>query len=107
MLNRYLASVGLLLTSMFLSNAAAAAPEFNERYVKRLFEMAAHPERTGNPHRIFIVDGFRDVDVDKFINTHFDSIENVMFTSVIVTDQQGKPLRDKTTGRIKVEDDGC
>jgi hypothetical protein len=34
-------------------------------------------------------------------------MQNIMFTSVIMTDKQGTPLRDKVTGRIRMEDDGC
>jgi hypothetical protein len=97
----------LLLAGLFVTQNTLAASEYNKRQIKRLYEMATHPERSGNPFRIFIVDGFRDVDVDSFLNTQFENIQNVMFTSVIVTDKYGKPKRDKHTGRILVEDDDC
>jgi len=96
-----------LLGQLLVAHTVNAGPEYKERYVKRLSDMAAHPERTGNPYRVFIVDGFRDVDVDKFLSEHFDNIQNVMFTSVIKTDRTGSPMRDKLTGNLKFEDDGC
>lgn len=96
-----------LLAGLFLVQNAQAVSDYNERQIKRLFEMAAHPERSGNPYRIFIVDGFRDVDVDTFLNSQFENIQNVMFTSVIVTDKHGEPKHDKHSGRLLLEDDGC
>lgn len=98
----------LLSLSLFgLTPPASAAPETTERQLKRLYELAANPARSGNPDRVWIMDGFRDVDVDRFLSTEFSNIQNVMFTSVIVTDSQGKPVRDSQTGRLKLEDDGC
>ena len=104
---RHIAFILFLLGNFGLAQSALAASEPSERQIKRLYELAAHPERSGNPNRIWIMDGFRDVDVDRFLNSQFGNIQNVMFTSVIVTDTQGKPLRDSKTGRIKIEDDGC
>jgi len=96
-----------LAGQLLVAHTVNAGPEYSERYVKRLSDMAAHPERTGNPYRIFIVDNFRDVDVDAFLDDQFGNIQNVMFTSVIVTDKYGQPKRSKKTGRFLVEDDGC
>jgi len=102
-------SAALLLAALILTPSASAQAhmKYNERLIKRLDEMAVHPERAGNPYRVYIVDGFRDIDVDAFLNTHFANMQNVMFTNVIITDKNGSPKRDKRTGSVITEDDGC
>lgn len=97
----------LLLIGLLVAQNTQASSKYNERLLKRLTDLAAHPERTGNPYRIVIVDGFRDVDVDAYMNAHFANIQNVMFTNVIITDTQGKPKHDKNSGKVLVEDDDC
>jgi hypothetical protein len=97
----------LLVAGLFVMQNAEAAPKYNAHLVKALSNMASHPERSGNPQRIMILDGFRDVDVEGFLNTHFENIQNVMFTGVIRTDKHGKPKRNKRTGGYLYEDDGC
>jgi len=97
----------VLVAGLFAMQNVEAAPKYNERLVKSLSEMAAHPERSSNPYRVMVLDGFRDVDVDGFLNAHFENMQNVMFTGVIVTDKHGKPLRNKRTGGFLFEDDGC
>lgn len=97
----------LLLACLVVTQNTQAASDYNQRQLKRLSEMAAHPEQSSNPYRILIVDGFRDVEVDAFLSSQFDNIQNVMFTSVIVTDKKGEPKRDKRTGRVLLEDDDC
>ncbi len=103
----FVSSAAVLLVGLGISQNTLAASNYNQRLNTSLLTMAAHPERTGNPYRVLIVDGVRDVDVDAFLNSHFDIIQNVMFTSVIVTDKQGKPKRDKSSGGILTEEDGC
>jgi hypothetical protein len=107
MKNYFALLAALLLAALLVTPNAQASANYNERLVKRLLEMAAHPERSGNPYHVVIVDGFRDVDVDAFLNTHFENIQNVMFTHVIVTDKNGKPRHDKRSGGVLREDDDC
>jgi len=107
MKNYLVTLAALLLVGLVVTHNAQASSKYNERLIKRLVELAAHPERSGNPYRLVIVDGFRDVDVDAFLNTHFENIQHVMFTNVIVTDKQGKPKHDKRTGGVLVADDDC
>lgn len=107
MKNKLIALPALLLASLIFTQNTQAATDFNQRQLQRLGEMAAHPELNRNPYHIVIVDGFRDVDIDTFMKSNFDSIQNVMFTSIIITDKHGTPKHDKRTGRVQIEDDGC
>ena len=107
-MKKYLITLpAVLLAGLVFSHNSQAAADAKQRQLQRLAQLAAHPEKTGNPFRIFIVDGFRDVDVEAFMNSNFDGINNVMFTGVIVTDKHGIPMQDKRTGRVQMEDDGC
>jgi hypothetical protein len=107
MKNFLVSMTALLLITLVNTPNAQANSNYDARLVKRLVEMASHPERSGHPYRIYIVDGVRDVDVDTFLNKHFKNIQNVMFTNVIVTDKSGKAKRDKRTGGVLVEQDDC
>lgn len=107
MKNQLMALPALLLAGFVVTQNTQAASDYNHRQIKRLSEMSAHPEWNGNSYRVLIIDGFRDVEVDAFLNSQFNNIQNVMFTSVVVTDKYGKPKRDKRTGRVLVEDDDC
>jgi len=97
----------VLLAGIIVTPAVQAKSTFNERLIKRLNQMTARPGLFGHPYRIYIVDGFRDVDVDAFLDAHFETMQNVMFTHVILTDKNGAPKRDNRTGDVLTEDDGC
>ena len=56
---------------------------------------------------VMIYDGLTDKTIDKALDSHFERIDAMMFTRVVVTDDAGEPLRDEVTGEIIVEDDGC
>lgn len=100
-------SAALLLATLIVIPSAQAHSKYNERLIKRLNQMTTQPRLSRHPYRIYIVDGFRDVDVDAFLDTHFENIQNVMFTHVIRTNNSGAPKRDKSTGAVITEDDGC
>jgi len=100
------AVIALVLAGRVVTQNTQAASDYNQRLNKRLFELAARQHRVGNMYRVTIVDGVRDVDVDAFMNSHFENIQNIMFTSVVVTDKHGNPKRNKTGG-IVIEGDDC
>jgi hypothetical protein len=56
---------------------------------------------------IVIYDGLTDVTVNQALDQHFDRIQNMMFTRTVITDENGEPEIDPSTGNILVEDDGC
>ena len=51
--------------------------------------------------------GKQDTDVDRASEEQFERVEAIMFTGTIVTDKEGKPLRDTETALVFIEDDGC
>ncbi len=57
--------------------------------------------------RIVIYDGLLDTVVESALDLYFDRIENMMFTRIVVTSKDGKPLLDPDTGELVIEDDGC
>lgn len=61
-------------------------------------------ERKG---RIVIYDNLKSSDIDRALEEQFDRIENMMFVSTLITDDEGKFVRDRETGGIVIEDHGC
>lgn len=57
--------------------------------------------------QVFIYQGVTDKEVDKAMDAHFDRIEWMMFTNVIVTDESGVAVRDPETGAVITEGDDC
>ncbi len=89
----------LLSQSLFAQDAAT-----HKRQMTLLYSMT---ERASRAQKVYIYDGFRDRDIDRFLDDQFRNMQNVMFTNVIVTDKQGRPVRDPHTGLLMREDDGC
>lgn len=57
--------------------------------------------------RIMIYDRLKDTQITQAMDTQFDRIQSMMFVRTIATDSEGEILRDKDTGDVVVEDDGC
>ncbi len=57
--------------------------------------------------KVFIYDGLRDREIDQVMDIQFDRIQFMMFIRTIITDEQGKPKRDKRSGDVMAEDDDC
>ena len=74
---------------------------------KQLFEPGEtqlQRERTG---RVTIYSGFTDVQVEQAMAQQFDRVEHMMFVSTVVTAADGEPKKDKRSGTVQTEDDGC
>ena len=57
--------------------------------------------------RIITYDGLKDTRITQAMDTQLDRIESIMSVRMIATDAEGEVLRDKETGDVVVEDDGC
>lgn len=84
----------------------AALDANNKWQVARLFEPTQNERRLENNGYIMIYDNLPDITVDEALDNNFDRIENMMFTRVVVTDEDGLPALDES-GNIVKEDDGC
>ena len=106
----------ILCTTLGLLLLAGVAPSQAEELAlldnqdtwqnNRLFEPTASQLKQEEHGRIMIYDGLKDTIVDKAMNAQFDRIQNMMFTRVIRTAEDGQPAKDEN-GSVVVEDDGC
>lgn len=78
----------------------------NKWQLARLFEPTQNERRLEDKGYIMIYDNLPDKTVDKAMDSDFDRIENMMFTRVVITDEEGLPQLDES-GNIAKEDDGC
>ncbi|MES9969528.1 MAG: hypothetical protein ABW092_05800 [Candidatus Thiodiazotropha sp.] len=63
-----------------------------------------HREQAGH---IMIYDGLTDRQVATAMDRHFNRIQSMMFTGIVVTDDDGVPKTDPDTGEFIIENDGC
>jgi len=96
-----------LLLSMQLPVAAAESDRLYEWYLQRLFEPTGQQLAVESQGRVQIYAGMKDRDVARALEEQFERIDAMMFTGTIVTDPQGEPARDRETGEVLVENDGC
>lgn len=100
-----LAAVTLLGGTMV--HAATSDTQLEDWQQKRLFDPTERQLRMEQKGKVFVYVGLTDRDIVRAMNERFDRVESMMFANTIVTDDSGKPKRDKKTGSIVVEDDGC
>jgi hypothetical protein len=74
---------------------------------KMLFNPSASQLELEKRGRIMIYDGLKDTQITRAMDTQFDRIQSMMFIRTIATDSKGETLRDKKTGDVVVEDEGC
>ncbi len=51
--------------------------------------------------------GILEKQIAKAMDTWFDRIESMMFVRTVITDDAGEVQRNKDTGEVVIEDDGC
>lgn len=74
---------------------------------KMLFNPSASQLELEKRGRIMIYDGLKDIQIAQAMDTQFDRIQSMMFVRTVATDSGGEILRDKETGNVVVENDGC
>jgi len=97
----------LVLLLLQLSTSIVHAGDLHEWYARLLFEPTPQQLQQEQRGRVRIYDGLSDVEVNRALDEQFDRIEAMMFTGVVVTDPEGRPLLDPETGEKVVENDGC
>ncbi|MCG6869434.1 MAG: hypothetical protein LJE91_12120 [Gammaproteobacteria bacterium] len=106
--------VFLVVLMLALSHLALAqgsteigADSVGEWQLSRLFHPTESQRRAEERGQIFIYEGLKDTDVVRAMDEEFDRVESMMFAGTVVTDPQGKELRDPKSGEVVSEDDGC
>jgi hypothetical protein len=97
-------SVLLALLRLGLAGASEAGDSWQEQMLFNPSATQLELERRG---RIMIYDGLKDTQITRAMDTQFDRIQSMMFVRTITTDFKGEALRDKETGDVVIEDDGC
>jgi hypothetical protein len=99
--------VSLLALTLPLVTGLAKADDLHEWYTALLFEPTPLQLQQEQQGRVRIYDGLTDVEVNRALDEQFERVEAMMFTGVVVTDAEGRPLQDPETGEPVVEEDGC
>ncbi|MEA2092926.1 MAG: hypothetical protein U9P11_00010 [Pseudomonadota bacterium] len=99
-------AIGLLgsLVLYWGCGSALAQDKWQERLLYNPPESHLRAEQQG---RIMIYDGLKDTEVSAVLDSQFGRIQSMMFVGTVATDSGGEILRDKETGNVVVEDDGC
>lgn len=91
-----------------LTTVAIAGDSSYENYqLRRLKSPTAKELESEQQGRVYIYDGLKDYHVQMALDEHFDRVESMMFTGVVVTDESNQPKKDSETGEVVTEDDGC
>ena len=75
--------------------------------LQRLFEPTDHQLRQEESGFVFIYDGIKSSDIERVMSEQFHRLDSIMFTGIIITDEDGEPVLDPVTGLAMREDDGC
>jgi hypothetical protein len=99
----------IALTAFFALSAVQAeakAPDADAWQQNALFNPGSFVKYREQKGLVTIYDGLAETEVNRFLDTQFDRIENVMFTRVKLTDASGA-VRKNADGSAIVQDDGC
>ncbi len=106
---KFVVFADLLVTATF--TAQAAEPVFRTMetswQMTRLFAPGAAALAQEARGTVVIYEGIRDVDVERAMDEQFERLEHMMFVGTVITSEDGEPLQDPETGKLKTEDDDC
>ena len=97
----------LAMSSLFSNSTLADDDPARNWQLSLLFDPGEQQYDMERRGRVFIYDGLRDTEVERALDEQYDRVESMMFINTVITDEKGEPLRDKDTGEMLVENDGC
>lgn len=89
------------------STSAVAAEDVRDIQLRRLLEPTQSELAQESEGRIYIYEALTNQDIRRAMHEEFDRVESMMFIRVPKTDDSGKVMKDKDTGEMLIEDDGC
>jgi len=98
-----LALIVLFAASFSIPEAHAAGPWQDAR----LYKLSNYQLDREKRELVTIYSGFTDTQVERVLDNQFDHVQYMMFVNTVITSPDGKPKRDKATGEVQTEDDGC
>jgi hypothetical protein len=106
--NRKLAiSVFIALIGMGADAHAAIADAMHDWQQNILTNPSQRQIAREKAGQVTIFDGLTDKIVNSIMDNQFNRLDSMMFTHIIITGDDGTPLKDKETGELLTEDDGC
>lgn len=107
-ISKYKLGIALFISFMSIGSMAQAVGDFEMQWQQNVLTSPTQTqlllEQQGH---IVILDGLTDKMVNQVLDTQFERLESLMFTRVVVTNEDGEPIKDPVTGQELVEDDGC
>lgn len=96
-----------VVLSWFPTVGSAGGTALDEWQKQRLFQPNVAQLARESRGQVFIYEGLTDASVQHAMDEHFDRVESMMFTRVLVTDAAGQVKIDPETGVEVREEDGC
>lgn len=103
-------TICFVFTSCLCAHQALADPDEpvdSPWQVNRLLHPNARQVALEQSGKVFVYYSLTDKLVDRAMSDNFDRIEYMMFARTIKTNNRGEPLRNRRTGELVAEDDGC
>lgn len=95
------------IVALFSAPTLAPADELRDIQLRRLLEPTAAERAEERKGRIYIYESLTNQDIQRAMDQQFDRVESMMFIRVPKTDASGKVQKDRSTGEVLMEDDGC
>jgi hypothetical protein len=83
------------------------AEDVRDIQLRRLLEPTDAELAQERKGRIYIYESLTHGDIETAMEEEFDRVESMMFIRVPKTDESGEVMKDKETGGVIFEDDGC